>query len=97
MPEDAGGIRRVVLACGTVDLRRGINGLEQSSGTNTVRILLRKEPSSFSAGSGLTAARACSGWGRGSCFYIKGLKTGSCPGPGRHRKPPGLQKNNTIT
>lgn len=27
MLEDAGGIRRVVLACGTVDLRKGIDGL----------------------------------------------------------------------
>jgi len=27
MPEDAAGIRRVVLACGTVDLRKGIDGL----------------------------------------------------------------------
>ena len=27
MLEDAAGIRKVVLACGTVDLRKGINGL----------------------------------------------------------------------
>ena len=27
MLEDAAGIRRVVLACGTVDLRKGIDGL----------------------------------------------------------------------
>ena len=27
MLEDAGGIRRVVLACGFVDLRKGIDGL----------------------------------------------------------------------
>ena len=27
MLEDAGGIRKVVLACGTVDLRKGIDGL----------------------------------------------------------------------
>ena len=27
MLEDAAGIRRVVLACGTVDLRTGIDGL----------------------------------------------------------------------
>ncbi len=26
MPEDAAGIRKVVLACGTVDLRKGIDG-----------------------------------------------------------------------
>ena len=27
MLEDAAGVRRVVLACGTVDLRKGIDGL----------------------------------------------------------------------
>ena len=27
MLEDAAGIRRVILACGTVDLRKGIDGL----------------------------------------------------------------------
>lgn len=27
MLEDAAGIRKVVLACGTVDLRKGIDGL----------------------------------------------------------------------
>lgn len=32
MLEDAAGIRRVVLACGTVDLRKGIDGLAQLIG-----------------------------------------------------------------
>ena len=32
MLEDAAGIRRVVLACGTVDLRKGIDGLAQIIG-----------------------------------------------------------------
>ena len=32
MLEDAGGIRRVVLACGTVALRKGIDGLATSIG-----------------------------------------------------------------
>lgn len=31
MLEDAAGIRRVVLACGTVDLRKGSCGWEQDS------------------------------------------------------------------
>ena len=38
MLEDAAGIRRVVLACGTVDLRKGIDGLATIVGEN-VRIL----------------------------------------------------------
>lgn len=32
MLEDAAGIRRVVLACGTVDLRKGIDGLAMTIG-----------------------------------------------------------------
>jgi len=32
MLEDAAGIRRVVLACGTVDLRKGIDGLSRIIG-----------------------------------------------------------------
>lgn len=34
MLEDAAGIRRVVLACGTVDLRKGIDGLAMLIGQN---------------------------------------------------------------
>lgn len=33
MLEDAGGIRRVVLACGFVDLHKGIDGLAQIIGS----------------------------------------------------------------
>lgn len=33
MLEDAAGIRRVVIACGTVDLRKGIDGLAQIIGS----------------------------------------------------------------
>lgn len=33
MLDDAAGIRRVILACGTVDLRKGIDGLAQIIGS----------------------------------------------------------------
>ena len=36
MLEDAGGIRRVILACGFVDLRKGIDGLAQVIGSQSV-------------------------------------------------------------
>ena len=90
MLEDAGGIRRVVLACGTVDLRKGIDGLATIIGD-------KYGQNPFEKGTlFLFCGKRSDRWGRGSCFYIKGLKTGSCPGPGRHRKPPSLQKNSTI-
>ena len=34
MLEDAAGIRRVVLACGYVDLRKGVDGLSMIIGAN---------------------------------------------------------------
>ncbi|GKH57414.1 hypothetical protein CE91St58_47990 [Lachnospiraceae bacterium] len=46
---DAGGIRRVILACGFVDLRKGINGFTHIIGSNTIGIHLKREPFSCSA------------------------------------------------
>lgn len=40
MLEDAAGIRRVVLACGTVDLRKGIDGLATIIGDRYVVVKL---------------------------------------------------------
>lgn len=42
MLEDAAGIRRVVLACGTVDLRKGIDGLAMIIGDKYKQNLLEK-------------------------------------------------------
>ena len=38
MLEDAAGIRRVVIACGTVDLRKGIDGLAMIIGDKYVSV-----------------------------------------------------------
>ena len=96
MLEDAAGIRRVVLACGTVDLRKGIDGLAMIIGISTDRIHLKKGHFSSSAASGLTAVKDCSGWGRDSCFCIKDLKTDGCPGQGIHRRQPILRRSSSI-
>ena len=45
MLEDAAGIRRVVLACGTVDLRKGIDGLATIIGDKYGQNHLRRERS----------------------------------------------------
>ena len=74
MLEDAGGIRRVVLACGTVDLRKGIDGLATIIGDKYGQNPFEK----------------------GTLFLFCGKRSDRCKG-GRHRKPPSLQKNNTIT
>ena len=85
MLEDAAGIRRVVLACGTVDLRKGIDGLAMIIGDQYGQNPFEKGTLSSSAASGLTAVKDCFGWGQDSCFCIKDLKTDRCPGQGIHR------------
>ena len=49
MLEDAAGIRRVVLACGTVDLRKGIDGLAMIIGDKYKQNPLKKARSFYSA------------------------------------------------
>ena len=96
MLEDAAGIRRVVLACGTVDLRKGIDGLAMNTEISMDRIHLKKGHFSSSAASGLTAVKDCFGWGQDSCFCIKDSKTDGCPGQGIHRRQPISRKSNSI-
>ena len=43
MLEDAAGIRRVVIACGYVDLRKGIDGLSMIIGDSYGIILFRMQ------------------------------------------------------
>ena len=85
MLEDAAGIRRVVLACGTVDLRKGIDGRS------------RKEPCSCFVGNVLTGARGFYGWERGFCFCTKDLRTEDYPGQEISRKRQSLQRTSTGT
>ena len=91
MLEDAAGIRRVVLACGTVDLRKGIDGLA----TIMVKIHLRRERSFCFAGSVLIGAKGSCGWEQDSCFYINALKQDGYPGQETYRKPQILPKSST--
>ena len=87
MLEDAAGIRRVVLACGTVDLRKGIDGL--------ATIHLRRERSFCFAGSVPIGAKGSCGWEQDSCFYINALKQDGYPGQETYRKPQILPKSST--
>ena len=49
MLEDAAGIRRVVLACGTVDLRKASMAWQRLSAINTDKIRLKRELSFYFA------------------------------------------------
>ena len=92
MLEDAAGIRRVVLACGTVDLRKGIDGLATII---MVKIHLRREHSFCFAGSVLIGAKGSCGWVPGFYFCINALKRDGYPGQGIRRKQRILPRNST--
>ncbi len=88
MLENVAGIRRVVLACGTVDLRKGIDGLATIVGD--------KYGQNPSAESGLTDAKDFCGWARVFCFYIKDSKLEDCHGREIHRRLSNLRKTSSI-
>ena len=96
MLEDAAGIRRIVLACGTVDLRKGIDGLATIVGDKYGQNLLKREPFSCSVESGLTDAKGFCGWARVFCFYIKDSKLEDCHGQEIHRRLQTLRKTSFI-
>ena len=90
MLEDAAGIRRVVLACGTVDLRKGIDGL-----ATIIKIHSRRGRSFCFAGSVPIGAKGSCGWEQDSCFYINALKQDGYPGQETYRKLQILPKSST--
>ena len=81
MLEDAGGIRRVVLACGFVDLRKGSTAWPPSSGTGTGRTHLKRERCSSSAGNDWTGAKGCCGWAQGFVLLYKRFENGRLSWP----------------
>ena len=97
MLEDAAGIRRVVLACGTVDLRKGIDGLATIIGDRYGQNPFEKGTCSCFAGNVLTGARGFYGWERGFCFCTKDLRTEDYPGQEISRKRQSLQRTSTGT
>lgn len=96
MLEDAAGIRRVVLACGTVDLRKGIDGLATIVGDKYGQNPFEKGTLFCFAESGLTDAKDFCGWARVFCFYIKDSKLEDCHGRETHRRLQTLQRTSSI-
>lgn len=76
MLEDAAGIRRVVLACGTVDLRKGIDGLATIIGDRYGQNPFEKEPCSCFVGNVLTGARGFLWMGTGFLLLYKRFEDG---------------------
>ena len=81
MLEDAAGIRRVVIACGYVDLRKGIDGLSMIIGDRYHQNPLKRELYSYSVADDPTASRDFCGWGDGFLQLYKRLEAGSLSWP----------------
>lgn len=95
MLEDAAGIRRVVLACGTVDLRKALMDWNELQEISMVKIHLRRERSFCFAESVPIGAKGSCGWEQDSCFYINALKQDGYPGQETYRKLQILPKSST--
>ena len=93
MLEDAAGIRRVVIACGYVDLRKGIDGLSMIIGD---RYLLKRELYSYSVADGPTASRDFYGWETVFFSSTNGWRQVPCPGREPAKRPQTLQRNSSV-
>lgn len=81
MLENVAKITRVVLACGTVDLRKGIDGLSMIIGDKYKQNPFEKELCSYSVGDVPTESKVSYGWAMDSFCCINGLKPGSLSWP----------------
>ena len=96
MLEDAAGIRRIVLACGTVDLRKGIDGLAMIIGDKYDQNPFEKGTLFLFLANVPIGVRVYYGWEQDFCFYINVLRMAGYPGHELPRRPLTLQKINTI-
>ena len=97
MIEDAGGIRRVVLACGFVDLRKGIDGLATIIGDRYGQNPFEKGTLFLFCGKRLDRCKGLLWMGTGFVCSTSGLKTEDFPGLETARRLPSLRKNSIIT
>ena len=81
---------------GTVDLRKGIDGLATIIGDKYGQNPFEKGTLFLFCGKRSDRCKGLLWMGTGFLLLYKRFEDGSCPGPGRHRKPPSLQKNSTI-
>lgn len=97
MLENVAKITRVVLACGTVGLRKGIDGLSVIIGDKYKQNPFEKEPCSCSVAGAPTESKGCSGWAMDFFCCINGSKLVRYPGQEPRKKLRILLRNNSIT
>ena len=95
MLEDAAGIRRVVLACGTVDLRKGIDGLATIIGDKYGQNPFEKGTLFLFCGKRSDRCKGLLWMGTGFLLLYKRLKQDGYPGQETYRKPQILPKSST--
>lgn len=97
MLEDAAGIRRVVLACGTVDLRKGIDGLATIIGDRYGQNPFEKGTLFLFCGKRSDRCKGLLWMGTGFLLLYKDLRTEDYPGQEISRKRQNLQRTSTGT
>ena len=95
MLEDAAGIRRVVLACGTVDLRKGIDGLATIIGDKYGQNPFEKGTLFLFCGKRSDRCKGLLWMGTGFLLLYKRFEAGRYPGQETYRKLQILPKSST--
>lgn len=96
MLEDAAGIRRVVIACGYVDLRKGIDGLSMIIGDRYHQNPFEKGTLFLFCGRRSDRIKGLLWMGDGFLQLYKRLEAGSCPGREPAKRPQTLQRNSSV-
>ena len=95
MLEDAAGIRRVVIACGYVDLRKGIDGLSMIIGGRYHQNPFEKGTLFLFCGRRSDRIKGLLWMGDGFLQLYKRLEAG-CPGLEPAKRPQTLQRNSSV-
>lgn len=96
MLEDAAGIRRVVLACGNIDLHKGIDGLAQIIGVRYGQNPFEKGSLFLFCGSRLDCIKGLLWMRSGFLLLHKRFESGSLSWPVQQKKPPILRKTSSA-
>lgn len=97
MLSEAYNVRKIVIATGYTDLRKGIEGLSELVLSNYHLNPRKRMSSFFSAAGGATASKGSSGKATAFFSSISALKPGASPGQGAGRKRQNSRENSTIS
>ena len=96
MLEDAAGIRRVVIACGYVDLRKGIDGLSMIIGDRYHQNPFEKGTLFLFCGRRSDRIKGLLWMGDGFLSSTNGWRQVPCPSREPAKRPQTLQRNSSV-